>query len=186
VTIKISMKKNKYFQELFILPRGYVNYYLTITTFLDIPLIMILTFAFKLRYLLLLITMVYFTFGCKNPDTYNGKYCAKVEYYNPNTGKSSEYTLTVSVENNQLIKLDFPQGYLADEDLPTASFSSNGHTSFTLDNGYKYLIDIKGPESNCFDDVPKLNQCQGVTKKGERCKKLTDNVNGLCHIHKNQ
>lgn len=133
-----------------------------------------------------LFTMCFFVTACKDSSNYNGRYCADVEYYNPNTGKSSEYTLTLSVENNQLVKLDFPQGYLADEDLPTTIFSSDGHTSFTLDKGYKYSIHIIGPESNCFDNQVKPIQCKGITKKGERCKKLTDNANGLCHHHKNQ
>ncbi len=146
---------------------------------------MILRFTFKIRWLILLITTINIISGCKE-STYNGRYCADVQYYNPNSGTSSDYKLIVTVSDNQLVKLDFPQGYLSDEDLPVSTFSTDGESNLTLSNGYKYSIHISGPESGCFDGVTKPTQCKGTTKKGKRCKKLTDNANGLCHIHKNQ
>lgn len=146
---------------------------------------MIFSYTFKIRSLILLLAIAHLNSGCKQ-TSYNGRYCADVQYYNPNSGTSSDYKLIVNVLDNQLVKLDFPQGYLADADLPSAVFSSTGHTSFTLPNGYKYSIEIAGPESNCFDGALKPSQCKGITKKGERCRKLTDNANGLCHIHINQ
>ncbi len=133
-----------------------------------------------------LFAMCFFVLACKDSSNYNGHYCADVKYYNPNSGTSSDYKLIVSVEDNQLVKLDFPQGYLADGDLPTAKFSNEGETNFTLSNGYKYTIHITGPESGCLNGLPNPTQCKGITKKGQRCKKLTDNANGLCHHHKNQ
>ncbi len=141
------------------------------------------SYNFKLA--LMVISVLYFGLGCKN-NVFDGRYCAKVEYYNPNSSTHSDYTLTITVDNNLLTKLDFPQGYLTEDDLPSAIFSNDGKTNFTLSNGYEYTVKITGPENNCFDSVPKISQCRGITKKGIRCKKTTDNPSGLCWNHKDQ
>lgn len=42
---------------------------------------------------------------------------------------------------------------------------------------------------NCCDGKSSKNavitstQCEGTTKKGQRCKKMTKSVNGRCHLH---
>ncbi len=145
-----------------------------------------LIFTFNKLRLILIITTFYFISGCKQSANYNGRYCATVNYFNPNTDTNSDYLLIVSVEDNQLLKLDFPQGFLADGDLPNSTFSNSGKTNFTLSNGSIYSINITGPEAGCFINVAKAIQCMGISKKGIRCRKLTDNTNGLCHHHKIQ
>ncbi|MBK8372504.1 MAG: hypothetical protein IPL20_14315 [Saprospiraceae bacterium] len=146
---------------------------------------MIQTKKFIFRWIFLSIVFFSLFTGCKNSD-YNGRYCANVQYHNPNTDTHSEYTLTVTVDDNQLTKIDFPQGYLSDNDLPSATFDGNGNTKFTTERGYEYTVNITGPETGCFDNISKSIQCSGITKKGVRCKKLTDNANGLCWSHRNQ
>ncbi|WP_142687404.1 hypothetical protein [Chitinophaga polysaccharea] len=37
-------------------------------------------------------------------------YCAEVEFYNPDTGTRSGYTLTVEVEDNEVTRINFPNG----------------------------------------------------------------------------
>lgn len=38
----------------------------------------------------------------------DGEWCADVEYYNPNTGTRHTYTLDVEVEDEELIRIDWP------------------------------------------------------------------------------
>jgi len=121
--------------------------------------------------------------GCKQA-TYDGPYCAIVNYYNPNTGTKSEYTLTVIADGNELEQINFPEGYINNEsNFIPQKISSDGKVSISTDKGYQYSVSIIGPAKGCFDNVPKLNQCKGITQKGKRCKKLTDNSNGLCWNH---
>jgi len=137
------------------------------------------------RTLSCILFLLFIAGSCKN-SAYDGRYCAEVNYYNPNTGTRSEYTLTITVDNNILTRLDFPKGGLEGDDLPKAQFSSNGKTKFSLPKGYEYSVKITGAEDNCFVGVPRAVQCKGVTKKNKRCENLTDNANGLCWSHKNQ
>lgn len=51
--------------------------------------------------------------GCTFED---GSHEATVNYYNPNTGYSAEYSLSVEVEDCQVIRIDFPKGGWLDED----------------------------------------------------------------------
>ena len=115
----------------------------------------------------------------------DGTYCAEVEYYNPNTGTRSSYTLTVEVEDNELTQINFPQGWL-DNDNFSAELDEDGNASFTSDKGYDYEIHIIGGEDGCFESVPSAQQCTGTTEDGSQCEHLTDNSNGLCWQHQNQ
>lgn len=123
--------------------------------------------------------------GCKQA-TYDGTYCAIVNYYNPNTGTKSEYILTVIAGEDQLEQINFPDGYINESNFIPQKISSDGQVTISSDKGYQYSVLITGPAKGCFDITPKLNQCKGITQKGERCKKLTDNSNGLCHQHRTQ
>ena len=116
----------------------------------------------------------------------DGVYCAEVEYYNPNTGTNSAYTLTVEIEDNQLIKINFPNGGWLDDDYYDAEIDENGYTSFTSTKGYDYTIQIIGEEDGCFTDVAIAEQCQGTTEDGYDCQNMTDNENGFCWMHQEQ
>lgn len=114
-------------------------------------------------------------------------YCAEVEYHNPNTGTTSSYILTVEVENNEIITINWPSGGWLDEDnFSGADLDEEGSTDFTSDYGYEYNIQIIGIGSNCFTNVPLARQCYGITKRGLRCKNMTDNPNRLCWHHQYQ
>ena len=115
------------------------------------------------------------------------KYCADVEYNNPNTGTQSSYRLTLEVQNNEVIELDWPNGGRLDQDhFSDAKLDEEGHASFTNDKGYNYEVQIVGQTANCFDNVPMVKQCRGITKSSRQCRHLTDNSNGLCWQHQNQ
>lgn len=80
----------------------------------------------------------------KYPDD---TYCAEVNYYNPNTGTSTKNDFNVDVENNELVKIQFPNGgWLDDSHFTPEELDENGYCSFTNDNGYKYEVQITGPE----------------------------------------
>lgn len=117
----------------------------------------------------------------------DNKYCANVQYNNPRTGTHSTYRLTVNVADNKVIQLDFPNGGVLDEDHFNAPvLNEEGEASFTNDKGYEYEVLILGQTDNCFVGIPMAEQCEGTTRRGLRCKHLTDNANKLCWQHQNQ
>lgn len=118
----------------------------------------------------------------KFPDD---SYCAEVEYYNPNTGTRSNYTLTVDVENNEIVSIDFPQGWLDGGDFSSEALDDNGYASIRTYEGYEYDIQITGSGGGCYENVPMAVQCQGTTEDGEQCERLTDNQSGYCWQHEN-
>lgn len=114
-------------------------------------------------------------------------YCAEVQYHNPNTGTQSSYTLTVKVESNEIVEVDFPNGGKLDSDnFSNAVVDGNGHSTFTSDKGYEYEVQIIGQSEGCFNNVPMVKQCKGKIKNGNRCRHMTDNPNQLCWQHQNQ
>ncbi|MFN8153825.1 MAG: hypothetical protein U0Y08_06000 [Bacteroidia bacterium] len=121
-------------------------------------------------------------------DFPDGSYCAEVQYENPNTGTQSTYTLTIEVESNEVVKVDFPNGGWMDRDhFSGADLDEDGRASFTSDKGYNYEIQIIGDADDCMtDDVPLAQQCIGITEDGDQCKNMTDNSNGLCWQHQDQ
>ncbi|WP_394774633.1 hypothetical protein [Flavobacterium sp.] len=121
--------------------------------------------------------------GSYSDDTY----CAEVQYHNPNTGTQSSYTLTIKVENNEIVKIDWPNGgSLGEDNFSNAAIDEDGHASFTSDKGYEYEVQIIGQSEGCFNNVPMAKQCIGKTKNSSRCRHLTDNLNQLCWQHQNQ
>lgn len=73
----------------------------------------------------------------KYPDD---TYCAEVEYHNPNTGTSSSYTLTVEVESNEIVKINFPNGgWMGSDHFSGAELEEDGTANFKSD---KVLIII--------------------------------------------
>lgn len=124
--------------------------------------------------------------GGKVGPPWNGRYCAEVSYQNPKTRVSSEYTLTVQASDDILQRIDMPDGWLDSEVFGEVKLDKNGYGAFTNPYGAKYSVRITGEEDGCFDKVPKARQCVGKTKEGKRCRRKTDNPNGLCHQHQEQ
>ena len=78
----------------------------------------------------------------------DGTYCADVTYDNPNTGTSSDYTLEVDVQGNQVTQINWGNGGWMDEDYFNAEdIDEDGNCSFTSDKGYDYTVHITG--RNC-------------------------------------
>lgn len=134
------------------------------------------------------------TQGLKDPkgfldikDKYSdGDYCAEVNYYNSKTRTQSSYTLTIEVSNNEVIKINFPNGGYFDDEITDGTLDSSGEASFTSNKGYEYEVKITGEAEDCFKNVAIAKQCNGITKKGKQCQHKTDNPNGLCWQHGDQ
>lgn len=79
----------------------------------------------------------------------DGTYCAEVEYYYSETGTNSTYTLTVELEDNQLIRIDWPNDGWLDDTHFTPVDIENGTVEFTSDRGVDYTIRILKEEGDC-------------------------------------
>lgn len=79
----------------------------------------------------------------------DGTYCSEIDYYYSETGTSSTYTLLVEIENNELIKIHWPNGGWLDDSHFTPPDISSGEASFTSDRGVDYTIRIIGNEGDC-------------------------------------
>ena len=81
--------------------------------------------------------------SCSSSNQYsNGDYCAIVEYFNPKTKTESTYTLSVQVENNELVKLYFPKGGWLDDSHFTPPKIKNGKAKITTYDNRKYEVKI--------------------------------------------
>lgn len=124
----------------------------------------------------------------------DGDYCADVEYYNPNTGTQSSYTLNVEVEDNELIKIYWPNGgWLDDDHFYPEELDEDGYCEFTSDEGYEYTVQIIGDPCS-FTDEDEMESdyrseiiahtcpnCGG--KKGryyDYCDDCTDEIENTC------
>ncbi len=115
---------------------------------------------------------------------YNGRYCSNVQYLNPKVVDSEPYRLYAIVSDNQLVQINFPQGHLDEEDFGVVNFKS-AQTTFTTTDGHIYSIELLNKDSDCFKNMPKAYQCNGLTKSGQQCQRLTDNSSGYCWQHSN-
>ena len=70
----------------------------------------------------------------------SGDYEAEVEYYNPNTGIYSTYTLTVNVEDGELTHIYFPNGGWLDDSHFIPIDITDGEARFTTDKGYRFTV----------------------------------------------
>ncbi|CAG2531820.1 MULTISPECIES: hypothetical protein [Maribacter] len=121
----------------------------------------------------------------KENDNWDGEYCADIEYYNPSTGTSSDYTLTIEVSDNELEQINWPNGGYLD-DFSSVEFDEDGYAEFTSDKGYDYTVQITGDTGDCFENVPMAEQCNGITEDGDQCENSTDNYSGYCWQHEDQ
>lgn len=121
-------------------------------------------------------------FSCSEEESSNGRsvfsdkyedgiYCADVSYYNPNTGNSNTYTLNVEIENNELIKIYWPNGgWLDDSHFIPEELDYNGFCSFSSDKGYEYTVQITGSECS-FDDGDQVESDAEIEKTAVTCPK---------------
>lgn len=88
---------------------------------------------------------------------YDGTYCGKIKYFNPSTGTTSYYELTVDITEGYLTKIHFPNGGWLDNTHFTApAVSSSGYASFTSDKGYQYevIVQSEGECANTSYNLP--------------------------------
>jgi hypothetical protein len=129
----------------------------------------------KMKYLLLIIVWMFLHSSCggSNSDDEDnlteefpiegqtadgfedGTYCADVNYYNPNTTTSSNYTLEVEVEGNEVVRINFGNGGWLDSDHMTPEALDNeGNCTVTSDRNYEYEITITGKDCGSSDNIP--------------------------------
>jgi ribosomal protein L37E len=126
----------------------------------------------KLKLLLLLFAVISFT-SCKKDssnsgtteesssysddeatDEYpDGTYCADIDYYNPDTGTRSTYTLNVEVEDHEVTVIHWTNGgWLDSSHFSPEELDSDGSCSFTTYDGKQYDIQITGSECSSTDE----------------------------------
>lgn len=79
-------------------------------------------------------------FDASNDIYPDGKYLADVEYYNPNTGTTSNYSLKVKVRNNKVHEIEFDNGGWLDDDHFYPEKLKRGSATIETDKGYEYKI----------------------------------------------
>lgn len=138
------------------------------------------------KILLILIAAISFTSCKKNSDSGygeeyatevesgyypDGTYCADIDYYNPDTGTSSTYSLNVEVENNEVTVIKWPNdGWLDSSHFTPEELDSSGYCSFTTFDGKQYNIQITGSECVTTDaavidsdeEETTCPQCSGI------------------------
>ncbi len=115
----------------------------------------------------------------------DGDYCAKVTFQSSNTEKASVYTLVVSVKDNKLVDINFPETHFDKSSIKSTDIPDDGKFVAVSTSGQVYKVEMKGDAEKCLDAV-NLLQCQGKSKSGAACKRLTGNKNGFCWQHQEQ
>lgn len=69
-----------------------------------------------------------------------GDYEAEVEYYNPETGRTATYNLSVDIENGELVKIYFPKGGWWDDTNFSPVDISDGEASFITYDGKSITV----------------------------------------------
>ncbi|NEU09783.1 hypothetical protein GZH53_15760 [Flavihumibacter sp. R14] len=92
----------------------------------------------------------------------DNEYCATIDYYNPSTGTRSTYTLTVLVEDGEVIQINWPNGgWLDDSHFTPVGFDEDGICSFTTYEGLEYDVKIEG-EGNCSYSSNSMDEEQPI------------------------
>jgi hypothetical protein len=89
---------------------------------------------------------------------YDGEYCAEVEYSNPNTGTNATYQLNVTIEDDYLIEISWPNGGWLDQDHFSSTNIEDGDCFFTSDKGYEYTVTVLGETCSYTDENEIRNQ----------------------------
>ena len=125
------------------------------------------------------------TLGSCKKQPPDGIYCAKVQYNNSETGRLSYLMLIAEIKDNTLIDISFPEGHTDQSQLKPIKIPENGEFTAVSAAGQVYKVQMEGPAEKCLK-AKNMLQCKGLSKDGQRCKRYTDNKNGLCWQHKDQ
>ena len=83
----------------------------------------------------------------------DGTYAADVEYYNPDTGTRSTYTLNVEVESNEVTVIHWSNGgWLDSTHFSPEELDGDGSCSIATYDGKQYDIQITGSETSYTDE----------------------------------
>lgn len=88
----------------------------------------------------------------------NGIYCAEIDYYYSDTGRSSTYTLEVEIEDNKLAVIHWPNGGWLDSSHFLPPDISSGKATFNSDNGVDYTVTIIDIDGDCDARSVKKNK----------------------------
>jgi hypothetical protein len=104
-------------------------------------------------------------------DAYeDGDYCATIDYYNPDSGTSSTYTLVVEIEGGELVQINWPNGgWLDNSHFSPPEVDEDGSCKFSTYDGKEYEVQISG-EGNCItsNDFPESDDEEiGAEETGE-------------------
>lgn len=110
-------------------------------------------------------------------------YCADVEYYNPDTGFSNDYTLNVDVEYNEVVKIHFSSGWLDDSEFSSEELDADGYCEIILFDGREFTIQITGSECSFNDGYYIENDV--AESKCLRCGYSKDEYEDYCEDCKN-
>jgi hypothetical protein len=132
----------------------------------------------------------------KEIDGYeDGDYCAEVTYYYDKTGTTSTYTLKVEIEDNDLVKLYWPNGGCLDNSHFSPPDISDGDANFESEQGIEYTVRIIGKDNDCLyslsaeDEDDLIEEADEITcpKCGEEkdtwenlCRSCTDAQDNTC------
>jgi len=119
----------------------------------------------------------------KNGTYADGTYCSDVEYYYSETGTRSNYQLNVDVENNEVVKIHWPNsGWLDEDHFRAESLDGDGSCSFRTDKGVQFSIKITGPECSYTDNSKFRNDVEDDEKAVTcpNCGHEKDTYNDLC------
>ena len=84
----------------------------------------------------------------------DGTYCADIDYYNPDTGTRSTYSLNVEVESNEVTLIQWSNGgWLDSSHFSSEALDSSGSCSITTYDGKQYDIQITGSECSNTDNT---------------------------------
>lgn len=86
--------------------------------------------------------MEYEDYGEQEDEMPDGRYEAKVDYHNPETGTSSTYYLDVEVQDKELVKIYWKRGGWLDQSHFSPVDISDGTAKFTSDKGYEYRVEL--------------------------------------------
>jgi hypothetical protein len=110
----------------------------------------------------------------------DGTYSADIDYYNPDTGVRSTYTLNVEVENHEVTVIHWPNGgWLDSSHFNPEELDSNGSCSIVSFDGKHYDIQITGDETNYTDDSKVQRDVEEVTCP--ECGSTKDEYDEYCY-----
>jgi hypothetical protein len=125
----------------------------------------------------------------------DGTYCAEIDYYYYKTGTESTYTLKVEIEDNELVKIYWPNGGWLDSSHYNPPDISDGYASFESYEGIEYTVDIIGDGDNCYYDSSAQSEDDFIDEENKKicpecggekssydeyCDDCTDRIENTC------